>query len=54
MVAAQIMLITVPLFGIQTEVFHFSLKGWWFVAGICWALWETSINLPAPGIVSSA
>jgi len=54
MVAAQIMLIMVPLFGIQTEVFHFSLKGWWFVAGICWALWETSISLPASGIVSPA
>ena len=42
MIASQIMLIGVVLFGVQTEVFHFSLKGWWFVAGICWALWETS------------
>ena len=54
MVAAQIMLIMVPLFGIQTEVFHFALKGWWFVAGICWALWETSKSLPRTALWEGA
>ena len=54
MVASQIMLIVVVLFGVQTEVFHFSLKGWWFVAGICWALWETSKQERGPELQEAA
>jgi hypothetical protein len=54
MLAAQIMLIVVVLFGVQTEVFHFSLKGWWFVAGICWALWETSKQEQGPALQEAA
>jgi hypothetical protein len=38
MVASQIMLIGVVLFGIQTEVFHFGLKGWWMAAGITYVM----------------
>ena len=47
LVAAQIMLIGVPLFGVQSEVFHYSLKGWWFVAGIVWVMWTAVRRLPA-------
>ena len=39
MVAAQTLLVVVPFFGVQSEVFHYSLKGWWFAAGITWAMW---------------
>lgn len=38
MVAAQLTLISVLLYGIQVDVFHFPLKGWWLVAGLSWAL----------------
>ena len=41
LMAAQIMLFLVPCFGIQSEVFHYSLKGWWFIAGVTWVLWKT-------------
>jgi hypothetical protein len=54
MLAAQIMLIVVVLFGVQTEVFHFSLKGWWFIAGISWALWETSKHEQGPELQEAA
>ncbi|HYR42617.1 MAG TPA: O-antigen ligase family protein [Terriglobia bacterium] len=40
MIAGQIMLVGVVLFGIQTEVFHFGLKGWWMMAGITYAMYE--------------
>lgn len=38
LVACQINLIGILLFGVQTEVFHFALKGWWLPAGISCAL----------------
>jgi hypothetical protein len=41
LVAAQIMILLVPCFGIQSEVFHYALKGWWFIAGVTWVTWET-------------
>ena len=34
MVACQITCITVYLFGVQVDVFHNPLKGWWLVAGL--------------------
>lgn len=34
MVACQICMLSVLVFGIQVDVFHFPLKGWWLVAGI--------------------
>jgi hypothetical protein len=40
MIAIQITLIGVVLFGIQTEVFHFSLKGWWLAAGITYSMYR--------------
>jgi hypothetical protein len=39
MKACQVTLIAVPFFGVQTEVFHFALKGWWFVAGLAWVIY---------------
>lgn len=49
LVAAQIMLMCVPLYGVQSEVFHYALKGWWFVAGIVWVIWTAVKRLPKPG-----
>ena len=40
LIAAQITLVGVLFFGLQTEVFHFALKGWWLAAGISWVLWQ--------------
>jgi hypothetical protein len=38
MVAAQLTMISVLLYGIQVDVFHFPLKGFWLVAGLSWSL----------------
>jgi O-Antigen ligase len=35
MVACQLNLVAALVYGIQVDVFHFPLKGWWLVAGIC-------------------
>jgi hypothetical protein len=40
--AIQIMLIGVVLFGVQQEVFHLPLKGWWLNAGIASFLYSLS------------
>jgi len=40
MVACQITLISVLIYGLQVDVFHFPLKGWWLVAGLSWAMWQ--------------
>jgi hypothetical protein len=41
-IAIQIMLIGVILFGVQTEVFHLPLKGWWLCAGMASFLYSTT------------
>jgi hypothetical protein len=40
LIAAQITLIGVLLFAVQTEAFHFALKGWWLAAGLSWVIYE--------------
>jgi O-antigen ligase len=40
MVACQTAMISVLLFGLQVDVFHFPLKGWWLVAGLSWVQYE--------------
>ncbi len=34
LIACQIAMISVLLFGVQVDVFHFPLKGWWLVASV--------------------
>jgi O-antigen ligase len=34
MVAIQIAMLSVMIFGVQVDVWHFPLKGWWLVAGM--------------------
>jgi len=41
-IAIQIMLVGVILFGVQTEVFHLPLKGWWLCAGMASFLYATT------------
>jgi O-antigen ligase len=41
LVACQITLVTVLIYGLQVDVFHFPLKGWWLIAGISWSLWRS-------------
>jgi hypothetical protein len=36
-VAIQISMVATLIFGIQVDVFHFPLKGWWLLAGLAWA-----------------
>ena len=38
LVAAQIAMIAVLVYGIQVDVFHFPLKGWWLIAGLVFVL----------------
>lgn len=45
--AVQITLIAIPLFGVQSEVFHFALKGWWFAAGIAWVFYLATRRISA-------
>ena len=45
-VAAQTMLLCVPFYGVQSEVFHYPLKGWWFIAGIAWVIWSSVRTQP--------
>lgn len=52
LIAAQIVLLCVPLYGVQSEVFHYALKGWWFAAGIVWVIWTAIKDLPARQRVS--
>lgn len=56
MVACQITMIAVLLYGIQVDVFHFPLKGWWLVAGVSCALYrltqqqgQSRVTLPPIG-----
>ena len=42
LIAAQITLVGVILFAVQTEAFHFALKGWWLAAGLSWVLYENA------------
>lgn len=38
MLAIQIAMIVTLVFGVQVDVFHFPLKGWWLLAGLSWAM----------------
>jgi len=40
MVACQLTMLAVLIDGVQVDVFHFPLKGWWLVAGLTWVMWE--------------
>jgi O-antigen ligase len=40
MVAAQIAMIGTLLYGLQVDVFHFPLKGWWLVASLTWVAYQ--------------
>jgi O-antigen ligase len=35
--AIQIAMTATLIYGMQVDVFHFPLKGWWLIAGISWA-----------------
>jgi len=43
-VASQITMIAVLIYGLQVDVFHFPLKGWWLVAGLSWVMYRLSLN----------
>lgn len=45
LVACQIAMISVLLFGLQCEVFLFPLKGWWYVAGVTVVMHRMALNL---------
>jgi len=38
MIAAQLTLLSALFYGIQVDVFHFPLKGWWLIAALSWSL----------------
>jgi hypothetical protein len=45
--AAQVVMITVLLYGLQVDVFHFPLKGWWLVAGLVCVLANVARSMPS-------
>ena len=48
LVAAQIAMVGVLIYGLQVDVFHFPLKGWWLIAGIASAMYLRAREMPAP------
>jgi len=38
LVACQVLVIVIPLFGLQSEVFHYALKGWWTMVALSWVV----------------
>jgi hypothetical protein len=44
--ASQVAMITVLLYGLQVDVFHFPLKGWWLIAGFVCVLARASRGMP--------
>ena len=45
MVAVQISMVGVLIYGVQVDVFHFPLKGWWLLAGITASMYCISNRL---------
>lgn len=43
-VAAQVAMLATAIYGLQVDVFHFPLKGWWLIAGISWALYRVLLE----------
>jgi hypothetical protein len=53
--ACQVAMITVLLYGLQVDVFHFPLKGWWLIAGFVCVLTKASRSLrPVRNVVTLA
>lgn len=46
-VAIQISMMATLIFGVQVDVFHFPLKGWWLLAGLAWAQYRILCAPPA-------
>ena len=46
--AVAIAMFATLLFGMQVDVFHFPLKGWWLMAGLTWGLYELMRQEPRP------
>jgi len=44
MVSIQITMLAVMIYGLQVDVFHFPLKGWWLVVGLTWVMNQIAIN----------
>jgi len=42
MVACQIALVAALLYGLQVDVLHFPLKGWWLIAGLSWVMYRAA------------
>lgn len=40
MVACQIAMMATLLYGLQVDVFHFPLKGWWLIAALTWVMYQ--------------
>jgi O-antigen ligase len=53
LVASQIAMISVLVYAVQVDVFHFPLKGWWLVAGLTWSLHDFGLKRIAETAESS-
>lgn len=52
MIACQCVMVGILFFGLQTEVFHLTLKGWWFAAALSVALLEMARRMAQERIPS--
>jgi len=44
MIACLICMASVMIYGLQVDVFHFPLQGWWLVAGVTCAMYRIALN----------
>lgn len=47
-VAIQVAMVATLVFGLQVDVFHFPLKGWWLLAGVGFAQYRAMVESAAP------
>jgi hypothetical protein len=46
--ACRVAIVITLIFGVQVDVFHFPLKGWWLIAGLTWVVYRQSLAGPMP------
>lgn len=49
-ISCRIAIIITLLFGVQVDVFHFPLKGWWLIAGLSWVVYLQSREAKLGGL----
>ena len=48
-IAVQVAMVATLVFGVQVDVFHFPLKGWWLLASLAFAQYRVMAEAQPPG-----